>query len=112
MNNYEHSNQYSETGFWKVLSNNIQRLGTEALEKALMLYYALQNPQIPARAKAVIYGALGYLIMPLDVIPDVIPVVGFIDDIGILASAVVMVSLYIDAEVKVKAKQKVGEWFD
>ena len=51
----------------------------------------------------VIYGALGYFISPIDVIPDFIPVVGFTDDIGVLAAAVVMAASYIDAEAKAKA---------
>ncbi|MFQ8736539.1 MAG: YkvA family protein [Bilophila wadsworthia] len=38
----------------------------------------------------VIYGALGYFISPIDVIPGFHPVVGFTDDIGVLAAAVVV----------------------
>ena len=57
------------------------------------------------------YGALGYFISPIDVIPDFIPVVGFTDDIGVLAAAVVMAASYIDAEARAKADTKLAGWF-
>lgn len=44
-------------------------------------------------------------------IPDFIPVVGFTDDIGVLAAAVVMAASYIDAEAKAKADAKLAGWF-
>ena len=55
--------------------------------------------------------ALGYFISPIDVIPDFIPVVGFTDDIGVLAAAVVMAASYIDAEARAKADTKLAGWF-
>ena len=59
----------------------------------------------------IIYGALGYFISPLDVIPDFMPIVGFTDDIGILAAAVGIAALYIDSDVKDKADRKLADWF-
>jgi uncharacterized membrane protein YkvA (DUF1232 family) len=85
--------------------------GKEVVERALQLYYAAQEPSTPAWAKTVIYGALGYFIFPLDAIPDLTPVVGYADDLGVLAAAVATVALYINAKVKQKAKQKLSEWF-
>ena len=64
---------------------------------------------MPLKTKMVIYGALGYFISPIDVIPDFIPVVGFTDDIGVLAAAVA--ASYIDAEAKAKADAKLAGWF-
>ena len=66
---------------------------------------------MPLKTKMVSYGALGYFISPIDVIPDFIPVVGFTDDIGVLAAAVVMAASYIDAEAKAKADAKLAGWF-
>lgn len=58
------------------------------------------------KVKATIYGALGYFIVPFDLIPDVMPVVGFGDDLGALGLALTMACMYIDAEVKDKARTK------
>ena len=88
-----------------------KKVGCEGIRSALRLFYALDNPSMPLKTKMVIYGALGYFISPIDVIPDFIPVVGFTDDIGVLAAAVVMAASYIDAEARAKADTKLAGWF-
>jgi uncharacterized membrane protein YkvA (DUF1232 family) len=49
--------------------------------------------------------------MPLDVIPDLMPVVGFSDDLGVLVAAVGVVATHIKREHKEMAKEKLSEWF-
>lgn len=85
--------------------------GKEVIEKALQLYYAMQAPNTPTWAKAVIIAALGYFISPIDAIPDVVPFVGFADDLGVLVAALAAVATYITDEVKNKADAKLDEWF-
>jgi uncharacterized membrane protein YkvA (DUF1232 family) len=48
----------------------------------------------------VIFGALVYFIAPIDAIPDLTPLVGFTDDLGALAAALAMVSIYVDNNVE------------
>ena len=103
--------KYSEESFWDKVVNYALAAGHEVIEKALWLYYAAQKPSTPAWAKAVVYGALGYFIMPIDAIPDFTPVVGYMDDLGVLAAAVGTVSMYIDEEVKETTRRKLQEWF-
>jgi uncharacterized membrane protein YkvA (DUF1232 family) len=102
---------YSENGFWGKIKKIALKAGREVIEKALQLYYAAQSPGTPIWAKSIIYGALGYFISPIDAIPDIIPVVGFADDLGVLVLAVGAVAMYIDQEVKEKAKTKLIDWF-
>lgn len=78
---------------------------------ALVVYYALQSPTLSAKDKAKIVAALAYLILPVDLIPDAIPVVGIIDDAAILW-AIFKLLVVIDEEVKLKAREKVHLWFD
>lgn len=103
--------KYSEKGFWKKVGTYAKAAGREIVEKALWLFYAAKQPGIPAWAKTVIYSALGYFIFPFDAIPDMTPVVGYADDVGVLAAAVATVSMYIDADVKKAAKKKLMDWF-
>ena len=77
----------------------------------LLLYYTLQKPEVPKKTKAVIIGALGYFILPLDLIPDFIPIAGFSDDLTALVSAVVAVALYVDEDTKRRAKTRLQVWF-
>ena len=107
----EYSEQYSEETFWDKLLRFAKAAGAEVVERTLQLYYAAQDPETPAWAKGVIYGALGYFIFPLDAIPDAVPVVGYADDLGVLAAAVAAVALYITPAVKEKARAKMQDWF-
>ncbi|RJX30407.1 MAG: DUF1232 domain-containing protein [Desulfurivibrio sp.] len=104
-------NAYSDQGFWGKVITYARTAGKEVIEKALWLYFAAQNPATPAWAKSVIYGALGYFIFPLDAIADITPVVGYADDLGVLAAAVATVVLFINREVKEKAASKMRDWF-
>ena len=107
----EYSAQYSDESFWDKLLRFSKAAGAEVVERALQLYYAAHDPETPTWAKGVIYGALGYFIFPADAIPDVIPVVGYADDLGVLAAAVAAVALYITPVVKEKARAKMKDWF-
>jgi uncharacterized membrane protein YkvA (DUF1232 family) len=58
------------------------------------LLSALDNPETPAPLKALIVGAIGYIILPIDLIPDMLPVVGYTDDLASAAGVVIAVSAY------------------
>ena len=115
MSETTHSNdfakEYSDEGFWAKLARYAKVAGAEVVEKALWLYYAAQREDTPVWAKAIIYGALGYFILPTDAIPDVIPAVGYADDLGALVVALATVGAYIDPEVKRRARKKMDDWF-
>ncbi|MCJ7600107.1 MAG: DUF1232 domain-containing protein [Desulfobulbaceae bacterium] len=104
-------NKYSDKGFWDKVIAFAKTAGREVIEKALWLYYAAQNPATPAWARSVIYGALGYFIIPFDAIADFTPLVGYADDLGVLVAAVATVALFITEEVKEKAARKLRDWF-
>ena len=106
------STHYSEPDLWEKIKQFAKRAGTEVIEKVLILYYAAQSPDTPAWAKGLIYGALGYFILPVDAIPDAIPVVGFSDDLGVLVGALGAVAMSITPEIKALAKKKMSEWFN
>lgn len=102
---------YSETSFWEKVRKFAAKAGGKVIYNALVLYYALQSPDTPAWAKTVILGALGYFIAPIDLIPDITPGVGFVDDLGVLAAAVLTVAVCITPEMKDKAKEQLKDWF-
>jgi uncharacterized membrane protein YkvA (DUF1232 family) len=102
---------YSESGFREKLTRYARVAGREVVEKALLLYYAMQEEKAPAWAKATIVGALGYFIAPLDAIVDLTPVVGYADDLGVLALAIAAVATYINDDVREKTRVRMREWF-
>ncbi|QFU24190.1 DUF1232 domain-containing protein [Shewanella sp. YLB-09] len=105
------SSGYSEKRFWSKCKRCATKIGTESLEKVLYLYYALDSPQCSTKHKATIYGALAYVVSPIDAIPDLTPVLGYTDDLTVVAAALVAVATCIDKEVRGKAKSKVTEVF-
>jgi uncharacterized membrane protein YkvA (DUF1232 family) len=106
-----YAKDYSDDGFWAKVIQFAKVAGKEVIEKALWLHYVLKKPDVPVWAKTVIIGALGYFISPIDAIPDMTPVVGYADDLGVLAMAVAAVAIYIDDEVKFQTAQKMKDWF-
>jgi uncharacterized membrane protein YkvA (DUF1232 family) len=104
------SETYSDSSFWEKVKSKFKKIGEALLYKILLLYYAAQRPDVPVWAKTIIYGALAYLISPIDAIPDMLPG-GYADDAGVIALALAQVSMYIDEDVKQKAKEKVEDWF-
>lgn len=107
----DYQGHYSDSGFWQKLKDYAKVAGVELVERALLLYYAAQQESVPAWAKATIFAALGYFITPLDAIVDLTPVVGYSDDLGVLALAVATVAAHINDTVREQAKQKMAQWF-
>lgn len=60
------------------------------------LISALENPATPVHTKALIIGAIGYIILPLDLIPDITPVIGYADDLASVAGVVAAIAAYSD----------------
>jgi uncharacterized membrane protein YkvA (DUF1232 family) len=111
MDSNEYEEAYSESGFWDKLKRYAKVAGKEVVEKALLLYYAGQEEDAPAWAKATIVASLGYFILPSDAILDLTPVVGYADDLGVLALAIAAVATYINDNGREKAALKMQQWF-
>lgn len=103
--------KYSEKGFASKLSKVARKAGLKVVYATLLLYYALNSPQISTKDKGIIYGALGYFILPFDFIHDYLPFAGFTDDFAALAWAISKVVRNITPEVKLCAREKVSQWF-
>ncbi|MDE0227332.1 MAG: YkvA family protein [Spirochaetaceae bacterium] len=107
----EYEKHYSDDGFWKKLGRFALAAGRKVVEIALVLYYTAREPGIPLWAKATIYSALGYFILPTDLIPDVIPGAGYSDDLSALMLAIAVVGAHITPEARLQAKRKLKDWF-
>ena len=103
--------EYSEPGLWEKIRDNVASIGLNLIYKALQLFYVAQSPDCPMKVKAGIYGALGYFISPVDLIPDFTPVVGYSDDASAIGLALLLAQMYITEAVKAKARSKMQEIF-
>lgn len=108
----DYEKNYSDEGFWKKVKSVAKKAGAEVIFTALKLYYVARSEKTPLWAKSIIYGALGYLIIPADLIADVIPVVGYVDDLAVMAMALGTVECFLTEDVILQARKKLSEWFD
>jgi uncharacterized membrane protein YkvA (DUF1232 family) len=93
--------------FWRKLRGIAARL--PFAEDLLAAYYCAFDRETPLPVKAALVGALAYFVLPVDVIPDVLPVLGFTDDAAVLATAIKLVSSHIRPEHRDAAKDKLDE---
>ena len=107
-----YANQFSQTEFVEKIARIAKRAGSKLVYAALILYYTLQSDKVSKADKAIIIGALGYMISPLDVIPDAIPIAGLTDDLAVLIYVLKKVWTGIDPEILAKSKERLSKWFD
>ena len=98
--------------FAEKISRIAKRAGAKLVYAALILYYTLQSDKVSKSDKAIIIGALGYMISPLDVIPDAIPIAGLTEDLAVLLFVLKKVWTGIDPEIVEQARKKLSKWFD
>ncbi|MDP4712054.1 MAG: YkvA family protein [Saprospiraceae bacterium] len=102
---------FSASNLWKKLRVYARKIGIKAVYTVLLLFYAYQRAETPSWAKNIILGVLGYFLSPIDAVPDLTPMIGYTDDIGVMSFGLVTIAAYINGDVKAQAKQKLGLWF-
>ena len=107
----KYEKEYSESNLWDKIAKVAKKAGREVVYNALLLFYALQSDKVSVKEKAMIIGALGYFILPIDLIPDAIIGLGFTDDLAVIVAVLKQLDC-IDANVKAQAENKMKEWFD
>ena len=110
MDNYQKNMNDSGEAILDWAIGAVRRVAAWLAYWALVVYYALQSPALPWKDKAKIIAALAYLLLPFDILPDAIPVVGVIDDAAILW-AVFRLLVVIDDSIKTQAAERVRQWF-
>ncbi|WP_278624467.1 YkvA family protein [Parabacteroides gordonii] len=101
---------YSDNRLWKKIERVAKKVGATVLLPVFTLYYMLQDDKVSLQHKAYIVGALGYFILPIDLIPDgILPVIGFTDDIAVMTLVLKLVKDSVTPEIKARANQRVAE---
>ena len=94
-----------------LLKKIILRAGRVIAQPALEGFELIMDNSTPPQVRISIIGALTYLIVPFDLIPDFIPASGFSDDLVALTAVISLWQHHITPEIKVRAKSKVNKWF-
>ncbi len=99
-----YARHYSDRGFWSVIRRYQDKI--PFLRDALALFYCLKDPSTANWVRVAIVGALGYLVLPVDLIPDFIPVIGWVDDAAVIAS----VLAFVRSQIKEQHWDQADAW--
>lgn len=100
---FTRNEQRVRRGFWPKVRRVAARL--PFAEDLLAAYYCAFDRQTPLQVKGALLAALAYFVMPLDVIPDILPLFGFTDDALVVVTAIRMVSSHVREEHRAAARQ-------
>ena len=97
-------------GFW----SKVKRVAAQVpfAEDLLTAYYCAFDRETPREVQAALIGALAYFVLPFDIIPDFIPVLGYTDDAAVLAAAIRMVAQHIRPEHRDAARRALARGMD
>jgi uncharacterized membrane protein YkvA (DUF1232 family) len=103
---------YDESELFSMLKVAGKKIGSQVVLYVLIMVTLISDSRIPMKVRIVFMAAIGYLILPTDLVADILPIIGFTDDIAFLTYVVSNASEYITPEVKDRAKVKMGKWID
>ncbi|MDX1709526.1 MAG: YkvA family protein [Rhodovibrionaceae bacterium] len=96
-----------ENGFWRKMRRTLGRV--PFLEDAVAAWYCAFDPATPMQVRATLMAALAYFVIPTDMLPDIVPMLGFTDDAAVIAAAIRTVAPYITSEHRRKARAVLDE---
>ena len=93
------------------LQKYAQVAGVKVVYSALLMFYAYRRKETPSWAKHIVLGTLGYFLAPFDAIPDLSPIIGYTDDVGVLSFGLVTIAAYVNDDVRDQSRVHLSKWF-
>jgi len=90
-------------GFWPKIRKVAAKIPFAA--DALSVWYCARDPETPAAAKGMMLAALAYFILPTDIIPDVVPALGFTDDAAVMAAVLTIIGRNLKPQHREAARE-------
>lgn len=97
---------------WENIKKYSKKVGRTATRPLLLLYYVMKSDEVPSKDKLTIFGAIAYVILPVDLLnAKRLPIIGWIDEILSLTVAFKRMQKYITPEMEAKADNQLDRWF-
>ena len=97
---------------WDKLKTYAFRAGRVATQPILTFYYVMRNAETTTLEKALIYGAIAYIVIPADLLPrKVLGFLGILDDAAVIAYVYNKISKKISVEITNKVEETLDNWF-
>lgn len=93
--------------FWKKLRRVLSRI--PFAEDIVAAYHCARDPETPAYVRTVLFGAVAYFILPVDLVPDMLAGLGFTDDASVLIAAMTAVGHHIQPRHRVSARKALDD---
>ena len=102
---------FNEKKLIRKITKVAKSAGLLIIYPAVILLYLFKDKKVPLASKSIIAAALAYFIFPADSIPDITPIIGYSDDLGILLVSLSHLIKYVTPEILEKTKKKLAQWF-
>lgn len=107
----KNAKSFSETKLWRKLNAVAKKVGMKVVYPVLLLYYLFKSSEVPLKSKSLIAGAIAYFILPFDAFPDLLPIVGYTDDLSLLLATIYQLLNYVSPKILEQTRNKIQEWF-
>lgn len=105
-------NIINNTQIWDKIGEYARKVGRMSARPAILLYYVMRSDETPKSDKMLIFSALAYLVLPVDLIDGKrLPIIGWMDEVVSLTVAYQKVCKYITPEMGRKADELLDKWF-
>lgn len=101
-----YKNYFNNQSFFDKVKSLGKKAGENLLIPVLILWFLIKDKQIPFKTRLIFISALGYFIIPSDLISDFIPALGFADDLSFITYALSQGRKYITPKIMDEAKAK------
>tara|TARA_B110000495_G_C22851206_1_gene496351 strand:- start:306 stop:803 length:498 start_codon:yes stop_codon:yes gene_type:complete len=105
-NTYDENMGIVNDGFEEKIKGNLAKI--PFLREAVALFFCSKDPNVPINKKIIAFAALAYFIIPIDAIPDAIPIAGFTDDAAMITGAISA----LESEISVSHRNLAEEWLN
>ena len=110
LRNVDWKNQFAL--LWDKLKTYALQAGRVATKPILTFYYVMQDSETTTLDKALIYGAIAYIVIPADLLPrKVLGLLGILDDAAVIAYVYKKISNKITAEITNLVENTLDHWF-
>jgi uncharacterized membrane protein YkvA (DUF1232 family) len=92
--------------------SRLRKWAMELKQQTLVVYFAARDPRTPWFARLLALGIAAYALSPIDLIPDFIPVLGYLDDLVIVPLGLMLVLRLIPADVVSSSRAKASDAVD
>jgi uncharacterized membrane protein YkvA (DUF1232 family) len=93
--------------FWRTAKKAARHV--PFMEDVVAAYYCALDKDTPVRVKGILFAALGYFILPVDAIPDVLVAVGFTDDVAVLSAALAAIRAHLRPAHRAAAREALAQ---